>query len=206
MKRKVILFITIVLIVIGLAIGAYFFLEKLFYENGKNYILDSALSNQHFELSADEIDESGKVMDLGYIKLNNKEYQVTYQLNLESLDWLDINGDLTIGDKKFNVDSILSLYLLPDAILIEEYGNCLSMKFTIINKDLNEIVSDLGFYGYDDHYPDFVDWNKKVVTYYKVIDQSMEMEEYQINFAGSKVENPKLIEKIKVTNYGCGGK
>lgn len=203
MNRKILLFITIVLIVIGLAVGAYFFLEDKLY---KEYLLDSRLSNQFYEISFDIVEQTSDVVELGYIRLNNKEYKVSYKLNSESLNMMDIEGELTIEDEKFDVLNGASIYLLPDAILISDQGNCQHISFTIVDENLKEIVSDSGYMSYDDYLPELVNWNKKVVTYYKVIDKSMEMEEYQINFAGSKVENPKLIQKIKVTNYGCGAK
>ena len=108
MNRKILLFITIVLIVIGLAVGAYFFLEDKLY---KEYLLDLRLSNQFYEISFDIVEQTSDVVELGYIRLNNKEYKVSYKLNSESLNMMDIKGELTIEDEKFDVLNSKHLFI-----------------------------------------------------------------------------------------------
>ena len=107
-KKNVMLFVIVILVVIALSIGAYIILGK---DSNKNYILDSRETNQEYKLNFDELDKTGEVNKLGYIKLDKKSLNVSYTLNPESLNWMDISGTLKIDDKSFEVDSEITIYI-----------------------------------------------------------------------------------------------
>ena len=57
---------------------------------------------------------------------------------------MDIEGELTIEDEKFDVLNGASIYLLPDAILIFDQGNCQHISLAIVDENLKE-KSDSGY-------------------------------------------------------------
>lgn len=213
-KKNVMLFVIVILVVIALSIGAYIILGK---DSNKNYILDSRETNQEYKLNFDELDKTGEVNKLGYIKLDKKSLNVSYTLNPESLNWMDISGTLKIDDKSFEVDSEITIYILEDSILISEPIGCSVMIITLLDNNLKTVLKkELVYDSYDNNDPKFIDWNKKTATYYRRLEAedyldasgktNFMLAEYQIDFSSNQDNTPKLINKFEATNIGCGGK
>lgn len=209
-KKNVLLFVITILVVIALGVGAYIILGK---DLNKNYILDSRESNQKYQLNYDELDKTGEVNKLGYIKLNNKSLSLSYTLDPESINMKDQTGILKIGDKSFEVYPYTTLYLLSNSIMIVEPNDC-SSNLLVLDSDLNTRIQENSIY-FDleilgNMYKKFIDWNQKTITYYNKQDvrpiennEIIFITEYQIDFSLEQVKNPVLTNNFETDTFVC---
>lgn len=109
------------------------------------------------------------------------------------------------------------MYILEDSILISEPVGCNVMTLTLLDKDVETIIKEeLVYNGYDNNDTKFINWDKKIVTYYRHLESedyydkagklNVKLAEYQIDFSSNQDKTPKLINKLEATNIGCGVK
>lgn len=220
-KGLIIGLVILSLLVVGL--GGYIAYDKFISEpmneeksdtdntGSKNYILDFSKPNQSYRMSIDKSQQK-EIYQLGYIKLDNKEYKVTYTPGDPNQDRaIPIINQLKIGDWAISYVNDFNLYLLPNAILFQELDEYQDHYYlTLVDFDLN------GMHGIGDT-PDYIstrrgynmiDWDSKTLTYYQLKNEvvvndvrSATFGEYKVDFSSGVVKAPELIREFETTDY-----
>ena len=172
----------------GKVININQYLERLPANDSKEYILDSSKVEQEFMLQW-----FGESTEYGYIKLDNKEYKVSFVKD-------STQAKLKIGEKEFDYEPQPGdkLYLISNYILVVHEGS--DAWISVLDSNLNVKLEekDIIISGYCNSINDFINWEQKVITYYRINNMDKtKVDVYNFNFITNEVSNPKLIKTIE---------
>lgn len=209
-KGLIVLIFILALLFFGL--GGYIVYDKVLNKSentsnnnnsNKEYFLNSNNSNQEYIFKHSETSKN-----LGLIKLENKEYEVSYVAREISYD-----GDiLKIGNKEISWTGggEIGIYILPNTLLIRITNNCEETTIELLDFDLNTKYEKDNYYNIDN---EFINWQHGYIKLYQFIKYAegacIDLAEYEMkfNFANNTLDNPTFVknsEKQYCSQYQIG--
>ena len=224
-KGIIMLIVILALLVVGF--GGYLAYDKVIKDNNildvnntvnnnnekKTYILDSTIQKQAYRQGW-----YSESKELGYIKLGDKEYKVSYFYDAEG----GANGaacnKIIIGDKEFDSDIADEIYVIPDdSLLMVHHGSGAWLK--VIDSNLNVKFEENNIITIvDQDAEEFINWNEGKITFYRFNNPNdtligsnnnpikLDVCQIEFSFQTNIIKAPKLIRTIDEYSAGIGSR